>query len=208
MKQAGIFGGSFNPPHLGHLHLADSIHDALCLDAVMLVPAKCPPHKSAAAYAPQEDRLAMCRLLAEEREWLRVEDYEMRRGGVSYSYHTVRHFCEQYPDTKFWLMVGGDMLSSFTKWYRWKEILRYVSLAAAAREPEEYTVLEKNARFLGQYGEICVVNVESLPLSSTKIREEVQKKAKYSCYLTEKIVQYIERRNLYTGCDDDVQCEG
>ncbi len=208
MKQAGIFGGSFNPPHLGHLHLADSIHDALDLDTVILVPAKQPPHKTAAAYAPPEDRLAMCRILAQERDWLRAEDYELRRDGVSYSYYTVRHFCKLYPNTKFWLMVGGDMLRGFTKWYRWQEILRYVSLAAVAREPGEYAALEETARFLRQYGEICPVNVESFPISSTKIREEVRKNTNYSCYLPKKIVQYIERRNLYTGSDDDVQCEG
>lgn len=197
MKQIGIFGGSFNPPHLGHLHLAESIHDALELDEVMLVPAKQPPHKSSAAYAAAEDRLAMCRLLAETRPWLRAEDYELRQEQISYSYYTVKHFSESMPDTKFWLMVGGDMLNSFDTWFRWQDILRYVSIAAVARETEESEELMTKVEKLRQYGEIVFVDVESYPLSSTKIRDAVQKNTNFSCYLPEKIVQYIKQKNLY-----------
>ena len=83
----GLFGGSFNPPHNGHLHLARSVHDALALDEVRLIPAKQPPHKSAAAYAPAQDRLAMCRLAAAAEPWLFADDFELLQDGVSYSYY-------------------------------------------------------------------------------------------------------------------------
>lgn len=198
----GIFGGSFNPPHNGHLHLAESVHAALRLDEVWLVPAKQPPHKSAAAYAPAQDRLEMCRIAAEHYPWMRAEDYELRQDGVSYSYYTVTHFAETYPDAEFFLLIGGDMLRTFTQWYRWQDILQYTALAAIAREPEEYAELEQCAGFLRQYGEIYLVNVESFPVSSTKIRENVQKSLNNSCYLPKKIVQYINKRNLYAGSDD------
>ncbi len=207
MKQTGILGGSFNPPHMGHLHLAESIYDALHLDEVLLIPAKQPPHKSSAAYARAEDRLAMCRLLAEAHPWLRAEEYELQQERISYTSYTVQYFKEKFPDTKFWLMVGGDMLTYFTKWYRWQDILGYVSLAAIAREPGELEKLRETAENLRQYGEISVVNVESYPISSTKIREMARKNSDYSCYLPEKIVQYIKKRNLYTGSDQDVSGE-
>ncbi len=199
--RVGIFGGSFNPPHLGHLHLAKSVHDALGLDEIWLVPTKQPPHKSAQAYAPAEDRLAMCRLAAEEFPWLRVSDYELTRDTVSYSYYTVTHFKEQHPDTEFFLLVGGDMLRTFTQWYRWKEILQYTALAGIAREDGEYRGLEEVAVNLRQYGKIHLINVESFAVSSTKIRSMVQKSQNFSCYLPEKIVQYILERNLYAGSD-------
>ncbi len=198
----GIFGGSFNPPHLGHLHLAKQAHDALGLDQIWLVPAKYPPHKSAAAYAAEEDRLEMCRLAAESYPWLRVQDYELRQETVSYSYYTVRHFRHTYPEHQFYLLIGGDMLRTFTSWYRWQEILQEITLAAMAREPEEFAELERCAEELRQYGGIELLNVESFPISSTKIRELVKKRQKYSCYLPEKIVQYINKRNLYAGSDD------
>ncbi len=198
----GIFGGSFNPPHNGHLHLANSVHGALQLDEVLLVPAKQPPHKSASAYAPAEDRLAMCRLAAEEYPWMRAEDYELRQNAVSYSYYTVTHFAKVYPDAELFLLIGGDMLRTFTQWYRFQDILRYAALAAIAREPEEYANLQKCADELRQYGEIHLLNVETISISSTKIRENVKKSQNNSCYLPEKIVQYIKQRNLYAGSDD------
>ncbi len=200
--RVGIFGGSFNPLHNGHLHLAKSVHDALQLDEVWLVPTKQPPHKSAHAYAPAEDRLAMCLLAAEEYPWLCVKDYELRQDTVSYSYYTVTHFAKEYPDTEFFLLVGGDMLSTFTQWYRWEDILQYTALAGIAREDGEYEQLLSCAEQLGQYGKIHLVNVESFAVSSTKIREMVQKRQNYSCYLPEKIVQYIMKRNLYAGSDE------
>ncbi len=202
----GIFGGSFNPPHNGHLHLAKSVHDALSLDEVWLVPAKQPPHKSADAYAPAEDRLAMCRLAAQNFPWMRAEDYELLQDQVSYSYYTVTHFAKAYPDAEFFLLIGGDMLRTFTQWYRWQDILQHTALAAIAREPEEYRELVQCAENLRQYGEIKLLNVETFPVSSTKIRENVRKRRNNSCYLPENIVQYINERNLYAGSDE--QCIG
>lgn len=193
----GIFGGSFNPPHLGHLHLAESVHAALALDEVRLVPSGISPHRSMEAYASAEDRLAMCRLAAEAYPWMCAEDYELSRQEKSYTYYTVRHFSQQYPKDTFFLLVGGDMLRSFQQWYRWQEILQCAELAGIAREPEEWEELAECVEKLRQYGKIHLVNVESYPLSSTKIRDMVQKNQDYSCYLPEKIVQYIRMKNLY-----------
>lgn len=204
----GIFGGSFNPPHLGHMHLAESVHAALGLDAVWLVPSGISPHRSMAAYAPPEDRLAMCRLAAEAYPWMQVQDYELRQEGVSYTCRTVAHFVQAYPEAEFWLLVGGDMLAGFRKWHRWQDILRQVRLAAVAREPGEYAALRQCVQELQQYGEICLLNVESFSVSSTKIREMVRKKQNYPCYLPEKIVQYIQKRNLYAGCEANVPDQG
>ncbi len=198
----GIFGGSFNPPHNGHLHLAESMYKALSLDEVWLVPARVPPHKSVAAYAPDADRLAMCRLIAEDYPWMRVRDDELRRETVSYSYYTVKQFTEEHPEDQFFFLVGGDMLRTFTQWHRWQEILQLTALAGVAREHDEYAALEESAAFLRQYGEIHLLNVESYPLSSTKLRERIGKNEDCSCYLPEKIVQYIKMTKLYAGSDE------
>ncbi|MBQ4464986.1 MAG: nicotinate (nicotinamide) nucleotide adenylyltransferase [Oscillospiraceae bacterium] len=199
----GIFGGSFNPPHLGHLHLAESVHDALGLDEVWLIPSKISPHRSMAAYAPEQDRLAMCRLAAEAFPWLRAEDYELRQDQISYTYYTVEHFTDARPDDAFWLLMGSDMLESFTTWHRWQEILQRVQIAGIAREAGEYEHLLRVAENLRQYGKMEVVNVESFAVSSTKIREMVKNSQDTSCYLPEKIVQYISMRKLYAGSDAD-----
>ena len=193
----GIFGGSFNPPHKGHLHLAASVQQALQLDEVWLVPSKISPHRSMAAYAPERDRFEMCRLAAEEYPWLRAEDYELRQEQVSYTFYTVEHFTETCPEDEFFLLMGSDMLLSFTTWHRWQEILRRVTLAGIAREPWEYEKLEAAAEELRQYGRIEIVHVDSFTVSSTKIRELVKNSQDCSCYLPKKIVQYIGMQILF-----------
>ena len=195
----GLFGGSFNPPHRGHLHLAESVHEALGLDEVWLIPSKISPHRSMAAYAPERDRFEMCRLAAEEYPWLRAEDYELRQEQVSYTFYTVEHFTEERPEDEFFLLMGSDMLLSFTTWHRWQEILQRVTLAGIAREEGEYERLEAAAEELRQYGRIEIVHVDSFTVSSTKIRELVKNSQDCSCYLPKKIVQYIRMQKLYGG---------
>ena len=195
----GIFGGSFNPPHLGHMHLAKSVRSALNLDEVWLIPSKISPHRSMDEYAPENQRLAMCELAASEFPWMRVDDYELQQERISYTYYTVKHFSESRPDDTFFLLVGSDMFLSFDTWYQWKEILKYVTLVGMARKDGEIKCLEKFAKTLGQYGKICVVDVDSFAVSSTKIRTMIRKSQNYSCYLSGKIVQYIKEQNLYSG---------
>ncbi|MEE5992477.1 MAG: nicotinate (nicotinamide) nucleotide adenylyltransferase [Oscillospiraceae bacterium] len=195
----GIFGGSFNPPHLGHMHLAESIRTSLNLDEVWLIPSKISPHRSMDEYAAEEERLAMCELAASEYPWMRVEDYELKQDRISYTYYTVKHFVESRPDDTFFLLVGSDMFLSFDTWYHWQDILQYVTLVGMARKDGEIKNLQRFAKTLGQYGEICVVNVDSFAVSSTKIRSMIRKSQNYSCYLPKKIVQYIEEQNLYSG---------
>lgn len=195
--RTGIFGGSFNPPHLGHMHLAESVHEALSLDEVLLVPSGISPHRSMAAYASADDRLEMCRLAAEPYAWMHTDDYELRREQVSYTYYTVKHFAETRPGDEFWLLMGSDMLLSFRKWFRWKEILQTVRLAGIAREPGEYEALTEFAADLQQYGKADIISVESFPVSSTKIREAIKNSQEYSCYLPGNIVKYIREKKLY-----------
>ena len=201
MRKIGLFGGSFNPPHKGHEHLAKVLYEALKLDEVILIPAKKPPHKSDSEYAPAEDRLKMCELLAESYDWMRTDSYELQQERVSYSYYTVKHFKKLYPEDKLYFLAGGDMLSSFTEWHRWQEILGMASLACIAREQKEYEKLLPYAENLRQTGEIFLVNAEIFTVSSTKIRDMIRKNQNSSCYLSEKIVKYIREKNLYTGSD-------
>jgi len=203
MRKIGIFGGSFNPPHLGHLHLAETVHDALGLDEVLLIPARKPPHKSDKDYAPENHRLAMCRLFAQSHDWMKVEEFELHQKQVSYTYYTVNYLKEVYPEDELYLLIGSDMLLTFTEWHHWQAILKSVSLTCIARQDGEYQKLLACAENLRQFGKIFLVNTESFAVSSTKIRQMIQKNQNYSCYLPEKIVQYIIKENLYTGSDSD-----
>ncbi len=199
-RQTGLFGGSFNPIHNGHLHLVSSVKQALQLESVVLMPAGEAPHKSSAAYAPAADRLEMCRLAAKNYSWLRVSDYEMRRSGKSYTVETLRGLCAAEPENAWTLMIGSDMLLTFHHWVEWKEILRMARLCAVSRENGDLPELELAAENLRQAvpdAEITVLTVPAFSVSSTQIRENLQKHADCSCLLPENVVQYIHEKKLY-----------
>ena len=121
----------------------------------------------------------------------------MNRTGKSYSIYTVEHFSQMYPQSSLYLIVGSDMFMSFDKWYRYEEILNLVSLAVVSRNKDDMEQLEKKSHELSRHGKIDIIRVPSYPVSSTEIRSKIKNGEKYSCYLPEKVVQYISLNNLY-----------
>lgn len=197
MAKIGLFGGSFNPIHKGHINLAQSISKKLLLDRVIFIPSGQAPHKSSSEYADASDRLEMCRLATEDYPSFEVSDYEINRDGKSYSIYTVRHFKTLYPDDELFLMVGSDMLLYFDKWYEYKEILKNVTLTAVSREGTDFAQLEQYAENLTKYGRIIVINDDVFPVSSTYLRKKIKNNEDTSCYLDEKVVKYIILKKLY-----------
>jgi nicotinate-nucleotide adenylyltransferase len=128
----GILGGSFNPPHRGHLALARAVLDRGLVDRVRLIPAASPPHKPLPG-VPPEIRLAMTRLLAEEDERLAVDDIELRRVGPSFTVDTLRELRSLHPDWQFRLIIGSDMAKSFATWRSYREILSLAPPLVAER---------------------------------------------------------------------------
>lgn len=198
MAKIGLFGGSFNPIHNGHINLAVSVKNALKLDKVIFIPSGTAPHKSSNEYASAEDRLEMCRLALEDYSDFEMSDYEIRRQGKSYTVYTVRHFKQLYPYDELVLMVGSDMLLTFDQWYEYREILEKVSLAAISRYGSDLNELYKMSEKLGLYGKIIVVNASAITISSTKIRKMIKNNEDLSCYLNGKVVKYIMLKNLYS----------
>ncbi len=199
-RRLGLFGGSFNPIHNGHLHLAEAAKNALRLSGVMLMPAGEAPHKSSDAYAPAADRLVMCQLAAEKLPWLSVSDLEIRKAGKSYTVDTLRMLTQEHPDTEWTLLIGSDMLLTFDTWYCWQEILQMASLCAVSREKGDLPQLRAAAASLRERAagaNIRVVTAEAVVVSSTQIRTAVQKNADCSCLLPENVVQYIQTHGLY-----------
>ena len=198
MAKIGLFGGSFNPIHNGHINLAVSVKNALKLDKVIFIPSGTAPHKSSNEYASAEDRFEMCHLALEDYNDFEMSDYEIRRQGKSYTVYTVRHFKQLYPYDELVLMVGSDMLLTFDQWYEYREILEKVSLAAISRYGSDLNELYKMSEKLGLYGKIIVVNASAVTISSTKIRKMIKNNEDLSCYLNGKVVKYIMLKNLYS----------
>ena len=203
----GIYGGSFNPPHLGHMAAAESAAKYLGLDELLLIPAGIPPHKALSADAAgKEHRLAMTRLMGEQIALdtgitVTVSDMEVAREGKSYSVDTVREIHEQRPNDELWLLMGTDMFLSFQNWYKPEEILRHAGLCAFGRtEKDGETLFAPQRDFLGEKFPGSRIVTMTLPnlvdVSSTELRERIPK-GKTAGLLALAVLGYILREHLY-----------
>lgn len=196
----GVFGGTFNPPHSGHVHLARTLSGTLGLDRVLVIPANLPPHKQAQSLASGEDRLQMCRLAFPE-PLFEVSDIELARGGKSYTCDTLAALHEQYAGAELFLFMGADMLLTFHQWRAPQEILRMCRLCVAARGGmEEYETLEAYIRNgpLGDIrGRVTLCVTQPLPVSSTELRGALARGDGVQGLLPQEVYRYIQGKRLY-----------
>lgn len=193
----GIFGGSFNPVHCGHIYLAESVRDSLGLDRVIFVPSKISPHKSNSEYVSEYHRLKMLELAVEGEKGFEISEYELRCERISYSIYTAEHFRKKFPDDELYLLIGSDMFLSFEKWYRFEDIMKLVTLVVVSRESQDYQPVEEKYREFSRLGKIIICPVPAFPASSTEIRKKIRENENYACYLDKNVVQYITSNNLY-----------
>lgn len=188
----GVFGGTFNPPHNGHVRLAKAAADELKLDKLLVIPSCIPPHKIAAKLADGQERLEMCRLAFGCDPRFEVSPMELERGSRSYTVETLRELKALYPDSEQYFIVGSDMLESFDKWYLWQEILSLSVLCAASRE-EGYS--PDLSRFGKLAERIKIITLDPLEVSSTQIRNSAGEVS--SELLDPKVAAYIREHGLY-----------
>ena len=189
----GIFGGTFNPPHLGHVRLANEAAEKIGADKILIIPSCIPPHKMPGKLASGEERTEMCRL-AFEGERFEVSSIELDRGDKSYTVETLRELRKVYPESELYFIIGSDMLETFTQWYRWEEILTLAKICAASREngfKADLSVFTPEQR-----ERIIFLETEPLEVSSTQIRVEIAKNGTPE-FLNPKVLKYIEENGLY-----------
>lgn len=201
MGRIGVFGGSFNPPHAGHVQAAAAARQALGLERVLLIPAAIPPHKTLPAGSPgAETRLALTRLAVQALPWAEASDIELRRSGPSYTVDTLRALHGLYPDDELVLLVGTDMFLSLHEWYHAEEICRLAHIACISRsvhtEPE---ALAGQQRRLEQqlHARVTVLDNPVLELSSTQVRRMLA----FGCagaLVPAPVLEEIARQGLYT----------
>jgi len=179
-----IFGGSFNPPHLGHLAAARAVLEELSPDKLIIVPANIPPHKAMEEGSPgAEERLTLCRLNFASLPDTEVSDIELRREGKSYSADTLDELMTLYPGAEFAFVLGTDMLLTFEEWYRYRFLLENLTLAVLARSEGDETEILAHAEYLRrEYGaKIVFIRREPTPMASTDIRGLLCRRSGASC---------------------------
>ena len=165
-----LFGGSFDPPHIGHVNLLTNAAKAVCPGRVLVVPSATSPHKQKSE-TPFALRILMCRCFLPVCPAVELSDMEERRPGKSYTYDTVRILQSEAPAARLFLCMGGDMLKSFDTWYRWKDLLALVTLVAAAREVGQDTEMQKVAQMLEMAGgKVLLAEGPVVPAASADIR--------------------------------------
>jgi len=191
LRRIGIFGGSFDPPHIGHLIIAELVRQQLGLDRIVFVPAFAPPHKEGNHASTALDRLRMTRLATKGNPHFSVSDLEVRREGISYTVDTLRVFRRRYPNARLYLLIGGDSLGQFWRWKSPREILALATPAVYSRPGFEHARFPRGRPLVRIKGPL-------LQISSTHIRKRIAAKQSIRYLVPDGVRTLIIRRNLYS----------
>ena len=203
----GFMGGSFNPPHIGHLNAAKCFYEEAGLDKLIIIPAKVSPFKvERQSDVSDLQRLEMSRLcfgsLREKYGYeVEVSDLEIKNDGVSYTILTVEKLKALYPRDELTMYVGSDMFLSLEKWKSFEDIFRNCSIFTMCRENGEVETMEKTAeKYRSLYGaRITLSRQKEVIVSSTEVRDKIRSKSTANCekLLTEDVLRYIIKGRLY-----------
>jgi nicotinate-nucleotide adenylyltransferase len=197
----GILGGTFNPPHLGHLKMAECAKHEFDLDEVWFVPAGIPPHKEVLGNAVSDDRLNMVKLLIEGKSGLILKDFESHKAFRNYTYLTFQYLKSEYPDDELFYIIGEDSLRNFDTWVHPESISKNASILVAIRDSSDFEELkalceEANDKYEGNF---FPMSMSEIDVSSTNLREKLYMRAKDSKIeeISDSVLAYINDRDLY-----------
>lgn len=219
MARIGLFGGTFNPVHMGHLRVAQEVCEGFALDKVIFIPAAIPPHKDPAIVAPPADRCEMLNRATADNPWFEVSLVELEREGPSYTIDTARFFFESRPGAEFFLIMGIDAFLELHTWKDYRDLSQMMPIIVMDRPVPGKTTRETRgilgsyiARFLDkgytysneQYGfvhpsrpAVSVFHVTLLDISATGIRSRIKEQRSIRYLVPDPVNAYIEEKQLY-----------
>ncbi|MET3682480.1 nicotinate-nucleotide adenylyltransferase [Alkalibacillus flavidus] len=184
MRQIALFGGTFDPPHVGHLTVCHAVLDQLEVDEVWLMPTYQPPHKEPAR-ASFDHRVAMLHTLVRNEEQIRVTTIESERQGLSYTVDTIKDLQHRYPNDTFYFVIGGDMVDYLPKWYGIEELRSLIQFVGVSRP---------GSLFRDQT--VQQIKMEDVDVSSTSIRQQLAQMSQPDG-LPVSVLDYIKEHHLY-----------
>ena len=197
----GILGGSFDPIHNGHLHMAKQVLKEYELDKIIFMPAGHSPNKSETEMMPADIRLTMVQLALEGTKNLEASSLEVDSEERSYTYRTLQKLSEVYPNDDFYFIMGADSLDYFDQWYHPEIICQLATILVVNRDEFSYEDLSGK---IGQLkclfpADIRIVSCEKYDISSRKLREQIKKGENVSEYIPKDVLSYIKEHQLYRG---------
>ncbi|MEI0493688.1 nicotinate (nicotinamide) nucleotide adenylyltransferase [Brachyspira intermedia] len=188
-----ILGGTFDPPHLGHLILADTVITNCNYDKVIFIPAKIPPHKNISGEVSNEDRLNMLKLSIENDERFLLDEYELNNDSVSYTINTLNYLYKNYDiEGKIGLIIGADLIKDFDKWREPERIAEISNITVVNREDDKNLYKENIDKY-----NIKVIMAPRIDISSSLIRNRIKEKKGFRYFVKEKVYDYIVSKKLY-----------
>lgn len=201
MNKIGLFGGTLDPIHNGHLHIARAFANELDLDMVVFLPAGDPYHKADVKHAAAHHRLAMAELAVADDPRFAVSDCDIIRKGATYTFDTVQIFRQQFPAAQLCWLMGMDSLLKLHTWKKWQTLVRQIHIAVAARKGENLN--QAPAELHGWLGDalqnqtLKLLNAPLYDISSTHIREQIRQGHIPTESLPEPVARYITNHKLY-----------
>ncbi|MBE6599320.1 MAG: nicotinate (nicotinamide) nucleotide adenylyltransferase [Ruminococcaceae bacterium] len=198
-RRTGLFGGTFAPPHLGHLHAAETFLSEMALDELIIMPTFIPPHKEHSAGDTPELRFRMCRSMFGALPRTVVSDYEIRREGVSYTVNTLEHLMEEDPEREIFLLCGTDMLLTLDTWRRAADIFSLCEIVCMPRyDGSLKEVIRKADGYSERFGKkVTILSEDPFVLSSTEVREKIRQRSDLSEFLSQDVIEIIKNEGLY-----------
>lgn len=191
MANIAIFGGTFNPFHIGHYEMLSAICDLNFIDRVFVMPDKIPPHKTFDKTVDDIHRKKMCEIACNDFSKAELCLIEFEREGKSYTVDTIKLLKQKYPDDSFFVCIGGDMLSTLDKWYNWQELIKSTSFIAFKREGlTDLDIAYK--RLIGFGADIKILENSITDISSTQLRQKINKDL-----LPPRVYNYILEKGIY-----------
>lgn len=199
MKKIGILGGTFNPPHSGHLRISEDLIEEFALDEILFLPAGLPPHKRSMEIASNAHRLEMLRLLTEDHPHFSVSDQELRRSGFTYTVDTLTELNRSVTDCIFYYIIGTDTLFTLTKWMRFEEVFRLTQFLCILRPGDDPDAVKRQIQMLSErYGAVIYLSHHAGPeISSTLVRRKVSAGESLRGIVPKKVEEYIKKNGLF-----------
>lgn len=212
-KRIGLFGGTFNPIHFGHLRAAQEVLEYFALDKIIFIPSAVPPHKQTGNLADAEDRLEMIRLAIDNCSQFEVSDVELRRSGHSYTIDTVIYFRTLMPESRLYFIIGSDAFWEIDSWKSYKELFSLISFIVMARPGSDHKILEhylkteiseqyrfsesQNACIHPEQQPVFGISGSLLDISSTQIRALIGQNRSVRFLFPESVENFIKHNRLF-----------
>lgn len=204
IQSIGVFGGTFNPIHNGHLLIAEEARTRLKLDKVIFIPSANPPHKEMSGLVEGRHRLKMIGSAIKNNPFFMASDIELKRGGRSYSIETIKTLKEKYSKgTKVFFIMGADSILEFMTWKNWEDLLKLCNLVVSPRPGYKVNLNATKSKMQRKLCDkslvknIYFIETSAFDISSTEVRKSIKKGGSVKYFIPEGVIEYINKNKLY-----------